>query len=134
MSSHKYVFKETGLVLLGVSVLSALMVGIFALVGYYDTTVLLGAAVGAALAVLNFFAMALGTSLAADKAEKQDVKGGQAFVQMSYIGRMVILFIALIVCAKSGLFHPLAMVIPLVFVRPVLSVAEIFKKKGDKAA
>lgn len=134
MSSHKYVFKETGLVLLGVSVLSALMVGIFALVGYYDTTVLLGAAVGAALAVLNFFAMALGTSLAADKAEKQDVKGGQALVQMSYIGRMVILFIALIVCAKSGLFHPLAMVIPLVFVRPVLSVAEIFRKKGDKAA
>lgn len=134
MSSHKYVFKETGLVLLGVSVLSALMVGIFALVGYYDTTVLLGAAVGAALAVLNFFAMALGTSLAADKAEKQDVKGGQALVQMSYIGRMVILFIALIVCAKSGLFHPLAMVIPLVFVRPVLSVAEIFKKKGDKSA
>lgn len=134
MSSHKYVFKETGLVLLGVSVLSALMVGIFALVGYYDTTVLLGAAVGAALAVLNFFAMALGTSLAADKAEKQDVKGGQALVQMSYIGRMVILFIALIVCAKSGLFHPLAMVIPLVFVRPVLSVVEIFKKKGDKSA
>lgn len=134
MSSHQYVFKETGIVLLGVSILSALMVGVFALVGYYDTTVLLGAAVGAALAVLNFFAMALGTSLAADKAEKQDVKGGQALVQMSYIGRMVILFIALIVCAKSGLFHPLAMVIPLVFVRPVLSVAEIFKKKGDKAA
>ena len=134
MSSHQYVFKETGIVLLGVSILSALMVGVFALVGYYDTTVLLGAAVGAALAVLNFFAMALGTSLAADKAEKQDVKGGQALVQMSYIGRMVILFIALIVCAKSGLFHPLAMVTPLVFVRPVLSVAEIFKKKGDKAA
>lgn len=134
MSSHQYVFKETGIVLLGVSILSALMVGVFALVGYYDTTVLLGAAVGAALAVLNFFAMALGTSLAADKAEKQDVKGGQALVQMSYIGRMVILFIVLIVCAKSGLFHPLAMVIPLVFVRPVLSVAEIFKKKGDKAA
>ena len=131
MESKKIVFHETGIVALGVALCTVLMVAVFALLGYFDTSVLLGGIAGAVLAIGNFFFMALGTSLAADKAEKQDVKGGQALVQQSYMLRLAVLFILLFLCAKSGLFNLFALVLPLVFVRPVLTAAEFFRKKGN---
>ena len=36
----------------------------------------------------------------------------------------------LILCAKSGYFDVIALVLPLVFVRPILTIKEFFKKKG----
>lgn len=131
MDSRKIVFHETGIVALGVAICTVLMIAVFALMGYYDTSVLLGGMVGAVLAIGNFFFMAVGTSLAADKAEQQDVKGGKALVQQSYLLRLVVLFVILFACAKSGLFNLFALVLPLVFVRPSLTIAEFFRKKGN---
>ena len=134
MNSKTIALRETAVVLVGEVVCTAAMVAVFALLGKYDTSVLLGGAVGAVLATLNFFIMALSTTAAADKAVTQDVKGGQALIHISYIGRMAALFVLLALFAKSGKFHVLTLVLPLVFVRPVLSIAEIFKKKGDVTA
>lgn len=134
MESRKIVFQETLTVAMGVALCAAVMVGIFALLGYFDMNVVWGAVAGSLIAICNFFAMAMTTTLAAEKAVNQDVKGGQALVQMSYIGRMAVLLVVLVLCAKSGWFNLIALVIPLVFVRPVLTVAEFFKKKGDNAA
>ena len=134
MDSKTIALRETAVVLVGEVVCTAAMVAVFALLGKYDTSVLLGGAVGAVLATLNFFIMALSTTAAADKAVTQDVKGGQALIHISYIGRMAALFVLLALFAKSGKFHVLTLVLPLVFVRPVLSIAEIFKKKGDVTA
>ena len=132
MDSRKFVLTETAIILAGELIGSAAMVGIFALLGKFDSTVLLGAVVGALAATLNFFFMALIASLAADKAQKQDVKGGQAIVQSSYFVRMVLLFVVLFAFAKSGLCNVIAMVVPLVFVRPVLTIAEFFRKSGEE--
>ena len=134
MNSQKIVFKETGIVLLGQVICVPVMYGIFALLGYFDSTVLLGGIVGAVLATANFFFMAISTSLAADKAEKQDVKGGQALIQLSYLLRQILLFVLLIVCAKSGRMHLIALVLPLVFVRLIITIAEFIRKKGDNQA
>ena len=134
MNSHKIVFQQTLSVLIGEVLCTAAMIGVFALLDRYNTTVLLGGIAGALIASANFFLMALTTDLAADKAAQQDVKGGQALIQLSYIGRMAALFLVLILCAKSGLCNVLALVLPLVFVRPCLTVAELFKKKGENAA
>lgn len=134
MNSQKIVFKETGIVLLGQVICVPVMYSIFALLGYFDSTVLLGGIVGAVLATANFFFMAISTSLAADKAEKQDVKGGQALIQLSYLLRQILLFVLLIVCAKSGRMHLIALVLPLVFVRLIITIAEFIRKKGDNQA
>lgn len=131
MDSRKFVLKETAIVLLGEVLCSAVMVGIFALLGKFDQTVLLGAAVGAILATLNFFFMAVGATLAADKAENQNVKGGKAMIQSSYLIRLVVLFAVLFAFAKSGLCNVIALVVPLIFVRPVLTIAEFFRKPGE---
>ena len=40
--------------------------------------------------------------------------------------------LTLFACAKSGVFNLFALVLPLVFVRPVLTIAEFFRKTGGK--
>lgn len=134
MDSRKELFRQTLTVALGVALCAAVMVGVFALLGYFDMTVVWGALTGSLIAVGNFFAMGMTTTLAAEKAANQDVKGGQALISLSYMVRMALMLVALIVCGKSGLFNVIALAIPLVFVRPVLTVAEFFQKKGDNEA
>lgn len=127
MESRKFIYKETAIVALGQAVCIGVMLGIFALLGEFDRSILLGGVFGGVAAVANFFFMAVGASLAADKAEKQDVKGGKATVQLSYIVRMAVLAIILFALVKSGLCNVIALVLPLAFTRPILSVGEFFR-------
>ena len=130
MESRKIVYRETGIVAIGVTVCTAVMMLVYALLGRFELSVLWGGLTGAVLSIGNFFLMALGTSLAADKAENQDVKGGSLLVRNSYMLRLLGLFVVLILFAKTEVFNLIALVLPLVFVRPTLTVAEFFRKKG----
>ena len=134
MNNRKYIFSQTAIILIGELVLSALRTGVFAALGYFDLSVVLGALAGSLIATTNHLVLMLGVLAAASKAEKQDVKGGQMLVQMSYMGRLLGLFLILVLCAKSEIFNLLALVIPLVFTRPVLTIAEYFNKKGGNEA
>ncbi len=134
MNNRKYVLSQTAIVLIGELVLSALMTGVFAALGYFDLSVVLGALAGSLIATANHLVLILGVLAAASKAEKQDVKGGQMLVQMSYMGRLLGLFLILVLCAKSDIFNLVALAIPLAFTRPVLTIAEYFNKKGGNEA
>ena len=134
MDSRKLVIKQTITIAVGQAVCVAAMIGIFALLGQFNTSVLLGGVVGGVLAVLNFLTMAISAMIAADKAMEQDVKGGQATVRMSMILRLAVIAIVLIAFAKSGLCNVLAMVLPLAFTRPVLMFTEFFGKAGGGKA
>ena len=127
--SRKLVFKETAVIAAGVAVFVALMLGIYGLLGYFSLKVLYSALLGLGLAAVNFFVMAMIVTLAADRAEKQDVEGGQKIVKASYPIRILLLGVILFACAKSGIFDILPLVLPLLFVRPAMLVAEFFKKK-----
>lgn len=131
MNSRKIVYHETAIIAAGTALCAAGMFAVYFLLGRLNAGVLLGGLVGSVLSIGNFFFMALGTCLAADKAESQDVKAGQLLVRNSYMLRLVVLFAILFACAKSGLFNLFALVLPLVFVRPILTVAEFFRKKGE---
>ena len=134
MDIRKFVLRQTGIVALGELIGTGALVGIFALLGKYDTAVLLGGIVGALAATGNFLAMAIGVNAAADKAEKQNVKGGEATIRGSFLLRMAVLFVVLFAFAKSGLCNPITLVVPLVFVRFTLTIAEFFRRKpGDQA-
>lgn len=129
MDSKKIVFRETGIVLLGQVLCIAVMYGVYALIGRLDGSVLLGGVLGGVLAVANFLFMSIGVSLAADRAQQQNVKGGKGLLQVSFLLRYGLLFLALIAGAKSGRCSLIALVLPLVFVRPILTVSEFFRKK-----
>ena len=128
--SRKYVIKETLTVLLGVAVCAALMMAVYAIIGKFSLSVALGGLVGTLLAVGNFFFMAMIATLAADRAQQQDVEGGQKLIKSSWPIRLVVLAAVLFICGKSEYFDVVALVLPLVFVRPVLTVREFFRKKG----
>lgn len=131
MDSRKIAIRETCTVAIGEAVGVALMLGIYALLGEMNSSVLLGGLVGGLVAVLNFFSLAVVATLAADKAEKQDVQSGQKLIQGSYPIRLLVTAVVLFLCAKSGIFDVLALVLPLLFVRPTITLAEFFKKKGE---
>lgn len=134
MDIRKFVLRQTGIVALGEAIGTAAMFGIFALLGKWNMSVLLGGIVGAAVATGNFLAMAIGVNAAADKAQKQNVRGGQAALKGSFLLRMVVMFLILFAFAKSGLCDVFALAVPLLFVRFTLTITEFFRRKpGEKA-
>ena len=129
MDYRKMVLKETGIVAIGECIGVAILFGIFALLGRFDRSVLIGGLVGGVMAILNFLIMAIGVNLAADKAMAQNVAGGQLTIRGSYFIRMILLFVILFAFAKSGIADAIALVVPLIFVRFTITLAEFFRKK-----
>lgn len=132
MDSRKFVIRKSLLILLGQTVCVSIMLGIFFLLDRFDRSVVLGGIFGGLIATANFFFMAVGATLAADKAEKQDVNGGKATIQASYIGRLLVMAVIIFALVKSGLCDVFAVVLPLAFTRPILTLTEFFRKE-DKA-
>ena len=132
MSIRNPLYRETAAIAVGEVLCVGLMLGVYALAGQLDRAAVLGGVLGGVLAICNFFFMAVGASLAADRAEQQNVKGGTALVRMSFLLRYLVLFLILFAAAKSGRFQVLALVLPLVFVRPILMLGEFFRKSGEK--
>lgn len=128
MDSRKFILKKTAVIAIGQFLCVAVMIGVFALLGHYDRSVLLGGIFGGIIAIGNFFAMAVCADLAADKAEKGNVQGGQALLRTSYIGRLTVAAILLFALVKSGLCNVFAAVLPLIFNRPILTLSEFFRK------
>lgn len=131
MDSRKLVLKETAVVAVGQTICVGAMIGVYALLGKCSQPVWLGGVAGGVLSVLNFLFMAISAMKAADKAAEENIKGGQLTMRLSYIVRLAVLFVVLYALVKSGLCDVLATVLPLLFVRPVLFVADFFRKPGE---
>ena len=131
METRKIVLHETGIIAIGECMGVAVMLAIFALLGRFDRSVVLGGLIGGVLTILNFFLMAVNANNTADKAVSQDVKSGKSMLQLSYAARLAMIFVVLFACVKSGLCNVFAIVIPLLFVRPTITIAEFFRKSGD---
>ena len=132
MDSRKFVLKETAIIAIGQAICVAVMISVFSLLGKFDRSIWLGGILGGLLATLNFLFMAIGVSMAADKAQQQEVTRGQVTVRLSYFIRMIVLFVLLFALIKSGLCNVITVVLPLVFTRPILTIAEFFRKSGEE--
>ena len=133
MDWRKDILKQLAVVAAGQVVGVAVMYGVFALFDAFDSRVLWGGMIGAVLALGNFVAMVLSVVRASDKAAEQEVKAGQLMLQGSYLLRMLVLFLILFALAKTQKFHVVALVVPLIFIRPALTVGEVFRKQGEKS-
>ncbi len=129
MDGVKFVKRETVLIAIGEMLLVGVMLAVFAILGKFDLTVLVGGLAGGILTVFNFYIMALNAVSASDKAMKNDVTGGKALMHFSYIARYAVIFIVLCVLAITKVGHPVACALPLVFIQPVIYAKEFFKKK-----
>lgn len=130
MDQRKIVYRETALIAVGEILLSAVMVGVFAALGYFRFNVLWGAVAGCAVMIVNYFFMAVIVSQAADRAERGEVQQAQKMIQLSSAIRLVLMGVVLVVGIKLGA-NVLALVLPILFARPILMLSEFFRKKGD---
>ena len=130
MDSRRIVFKETAIVAVGELICCAAMVGVFAALGKFEMNVLWGAIAGTLVMIANYFFMAVTVSLATDRARNGEVAQAKRMVQLSSIVRLVLLGLALVLGIVLGA-NAVAILLPLLFVRPVLLLAEFFRKKGD---
>lgn len=128
--SRKIVFKETGIIALGELICSGIMLAVFAALGYFQMSVLWSALAGCLIMILNYFFMAVTVSLAADRAEIGEVQQGQKMVQLSSVVRLLVMAVAIVLGVKLG-GNVIALALPLAFARPILMLAEFFRKKGD---
>ncbi|MBR4194336.1 MAG: ATP synthase subunit I [Oscillospiraceae bacterium] len=122
-------YRELRMMALGELAVLGLIYGAFALLGKLDGKVLLGGAIGAGTAVLNYFLMAVGVFAAAARAEAGEPEKGKRIVSLSMLGRYLLMIAILVIGAKSGYCNVIAMVIPLVLFRVLLFVGEFFRRK-----
>jgi hypothetical protein len=128
MDSRKIVIKQTVAVAVGVIVLAGVMVGIYGLLHRFSITVLWSALAGSLTIILNYFFMAMTVNMAADRATQGEVTQAQKMVQTSSVLRLVAMGGILLLCILLGA-EPLALLLPILFGRPVLTVWSFFGKK-----
>ena len=130
MDSRKIVWKETAIVAAGELIGAAIMVAIFAAVDRFQMNVLWSALTGSMIMIVNYFFMAVTVSLAADRAADGQLEQGQKLIKLSSTVRLLAMAAALVLGIKLG-GNVIALALPLAFARPVLLLAEFFRKKGD---
>ena len=130
MDQRKVVLQESAAMAVGELICSALTVAVFAALGYFRMNVLWGVLVGSLIMTANYFFMAVTINLASDKAEAGQVKQAQNMVQISSVVRLLCMGAALVLGIKLGA-NVVALLLPIVYFRPILMVWEFFRKKGD---
>ena len=130
MDSRKIVFRETALVAIGELICCGIMVGVFALIDMFSLKVLLSAICGCFTMIGNYFFMAVTVSLAADRAAPGAVEHGKKMIRTSSAVRLIVMLAVLLIAIKLDA-NVIALALPLLFARPILMLAEFFRKKGD---
>ncbi len=127
MKVQPAVLKETGHIALGVALGDIVMVIVFALVKRLDYTVFLGALLGSAAAIGNFWLMCL----ACQRAMK-DPERAKVLVQRSYTRRMLGLVAVMIVGFAAPCFHVIAVVVPLLLPGATIRVMGLLGQKKQE--
>ncbi|MGN1013786.1 MAG: ATP synthase subunit I [Butyricicoccus sp.] len=122
---------ETRHIGIGVGAMCAVMLVVFAVIGRFDYTVLLGAVLGGGFAVLNFFLMALAVQRSVSQ---RDPATAKKITQSSYTKRLLLLAAVLVVGIKVPYFHWVATILPLFFPRITIFIMTlpIFQRKGEE--
>ena len=145
---------ETKKMALGVGVLTVLMIAVFLIIRQFDYTVLLGAILGYAAAVGNFFLMALTvqkvtgdmpvlpkreaeTEEAEDEEKEQplsdEARQAGKKMQLSFLLRLLMLGGVAALAVTSPVFHPWASLLPMLFPRVVIALRSLFDTKQKEA-
>ena len=131
MKNKNPVIAETLRILLGHLICLGLMLGVYALIGKFSVSVLLGGIVGTVLAVGNFFFLAVGLSNLADDAADARVRIRS---QSSYLIRTVAMLGIAVVAIRFGGCDVIATLLPLLLTRPILTVEQFILRSSSAGA
>jgi hypothetical protein len=149
MEKQKLPLREPFAILIGEIVTSSIICGIYLLIDKYTYKVLLGVLLGSAVTLLNFLVLSImantvinrfleargNEELTDEEAMELTLKFQgkiQAQMKLSFLVRIAVLVAALVAAFISGVFDPLATVIPILMMRPIITVSELIKRKAQK--
>lgn len=134
MYRNRDVIRQIGRVALGEVVCVAIMLGVYALLGYFTTKVLLGALLGCLLAILNFFFLSMAVTRAIDRAATTgEAAKAKLSVQSSSTLRLLAMAVVLFIAFQADVCDPLASLLPLLFLQISMNIMEFFRKDGEKS-
>ena len=142
-------YADTLWLLIGELIVSALTLAVFALIGKFHYSVIMGGVLGTIITTLNFFILSVGINRAVNKyieargeremdeeeaakfadEHKMDVQNA---MMKSYMLRMALMIGSLVLAGLSGWFNIIATVIPFLTYRPVMYAIEFIKAKSRK--
>lgn len=115
MKIQKPVLKETKHIAIGLLIADCIMCVVFALLKKFNYTVVLGALLGSAFAIGNFFLLGLALQKALELGD-----GAAKYMHASYTRRMLLFVVCIAVGVLVRCFHPVAVILPLFFPRLVI--------------
>ncbi len=149
MNKQKLPARELLSILIGEIIVSSVICGIYLLIDKYTYKVLLGVLLGSAVTFLNFLVLSIMTNRVINRfleargdAELSDEEASalalkfqgqvQNQIKISFIVRTAVLAATLVVAFLIEIFEVLPTVIPLLMLRPILTVSEFIKRKAQK--
>ena len=131
MKQRNPIFQESFRVAIWTLGMLGIMIGVFAIVDEFSLKVLYSAFTGWFLMMANFFFMCV--AIINHTAETENnVQKAAAAIRTSYLIRSIVLLVLLIVLLKSGKFHPVATLIPLLFTKPAVMLDNTLFKSRNK--
>ncbi|MBE6763906.1 MAG: hypothetical protein E7553_06120 [Ruminococcaceae bacterium] len=116
--------QETRYIASFVLIFSVLMQAVFLVIGKWNSTVLLGNLLSAAAAIANFLLL----GLTVQRAVTKDEKDARSLMKLSQTYRLLGLLVIAVIGFAVPVFHPLAVILPLLFPRIAIAVRPLFKK------
>ncbi|MBR5870455.1 MAG: ATP synthase subunit I [Clostridia bacterium] len=125
MNTQSVTVKETLKIAIGEIIVLILMFAVFALLGRFDSSVVFGGLLGAAANILYFIFICIGVNSAV---KENDEKRQKQSLTISYYLRLIVLGVLIAVGLKLDCFHNIAVIVPVLMTRPILTAAEILGK------
>ena len=137
MQKHRDILHQVTRLTIAMIICVGIMLGIYALLGIFTRSVLVGAVVGLLLSIGNFVSLSITVSNALNRAARDnDPQRAQLSIQTSSVIRLLVLAAIYILLFRAKLCDPIAALLPLLLAQGVLKLVEFFRndKEGGGAA
>ena len=149
MNKQKLPLRELLAILIGEILTSAVICGVYLIIKKFTYKVFLGVLLGSTVTLLNFLVLSIMTNRVINRfleargdEELSDEEAGalamkfqgqvQNQIKISFIVRTAVLALTLVVAFLVDVFEVLPTVIPLLMLRPIITVSEFIKRKAQK--
>ena len=132
MQKHREILRQVCRLMVALAVCVAIMLGVYALLGAFTSSVVVGAILGFVLAVGNFVSLSITVSNAMDRAARdKDPQRAQLSIQASGVIRLLVLAAIYILLFRPKVCDPVAALLPLLMAQAVLKLVEFFRKDAE---
>ena len=149
MNKQKLPVRELLAIIIGEALVSLIICGIYLIIEKYTYKVILGVLLGSTVTFLNFLVLSIMTNRVINRfleargdAELSDEEAAdlalkfqgqvQAQIKISFIVRTAVMIATLVVAFLVEVFEVLPTLIPLLMLRPIITISEFIKRKAKK--